>query len=122
MDEIIGSILSNIHGILVVIILAIVIYRTVKASNSSRAGRQRKAPDDTGYSRDRVNDRVDKSRQPSTFSSDGHRIDKDEDPTCAKYGHVHENVPERYIVHDEVPEGYCILNGKKVKLKEAKDY
>ena len=57
-----------------------------------------------------------------TVSSDGHVIDPKNDPTCAKYGHVHEETKHRYIVHDEPVEGYVNLNGKLITLQEAAKY
>ena len=57
-----------------------------------------------------------------TVSSDGHVIDPKNDPTCAKYGHVHEEVKHRYIVHEEPVQGYVNLNGKLISLKEAAKY
>ena len=57
-----------------------------------------------------------------TVSSDGHMIEPENDPTCAKYGHMHEEVKHRYVVHDEPVEGYVNLNGKLMTLKEAAKY
>ncbi len=55
----------------------------------------------------------------TTLSSDGHKVPKAEDPTCAKYGHDHGDLGQRYIVHQEVDEGYMRLNGVRVKIKDA---
>ncbi len=58
-----------------------------------------------------------------TVASDGHRIPKGKDITCeGQYGHRHEDMGPRYIVHEEPTEGYCILNGKKVALKDCWKY
>ncbi len=65
---------------------------------------------------------VKKKKKPPTVSSDGHQIPPDMDPTCAKYGHVHEETGHRYIVHEEPEQGYVILNGKKISLKDAARY
>jgi hypothetical protein len=68
-----------------------------------------------------------KGRKPNylvgrTISSDGHTIPYKDDITCeTKDGHHHptSNQP-RYIVHEEPEEGYVILNGKKIRLKDCK--
>ena len=58
-----------------------------------------------------------------TVASDGHRIPNHKDPTCeGQYGHIHEDMGPRYIVHEEPTTGYCILNGKKVALKDCWKY
>lgn len=57
-----------------------------------------------------------------TLSDDGHTIPYKDDITCeAKDGHSHptSNQP-RYIVHEEPEDGYVVLNGKKVKIKDLK--
>ncbi len=55
-----------------------------------------------------------------TVASDGHSIPKSKDITCeGQYGHDHGDRVPRYIVHEEPTEGYCILNGKKVALKDC---
>ena len=55
-----------------------------------------------------------------TVASDGHRIPKSKDVTCeGQYGHDPGDRIPRYIVHEEPTEGYCILNGKKVALKDC---
>lgn len=62
------------------------------------------------------------NRKPQTVSSDSHVIKPEDDPTCAKYGHVHDEIKHRYIVHDEPVEGYVNLNGRLMTLKEAAKY
>ncbi len=55
-----------------------------------------------------------------TVASDGHVIPRSDDITCeGQYGHNHGDSIPRYIVHEEPTEGYCILNGKKVALKDC---
>lgn len=62
-------------------------------------------------------------RTKPTIAMDGHRIPKAKDVTCeGQYGHDHGNTGPRYIVHEEPTEGYCILNGKKVALKDCWKY
>ena len=66
--------------------------------------------------------RINSAKKPKTVSSDGHVIKPKDDPTCAKYGHIHEETKHRYVVHDEPVEGYVNLNGKLMSLKEAAKY
>ncbi len=63
-----------------------------------------------------------KKRPQKTVASDGHVLQGKNDPTCARYGHVHPEAQNRYIVHDEPKEGYVNLNGKLMTLKEAAKY
>lgn len=63
-------------------------------------------------------------RQRRTVAHDGHAIPKENDITCeTAYGHNHGLTPEgrRYIVHEDPPEGYVILNGVKRSLDECKN-
>lgn len=57
------------------------------------------------------------------MASDGHRVPKDQDISCRRYGHRHEefNSP-RFIPHEDPEEGYIVLNGVKMKLTEADKY
>ena len=57
------------------------------------------------------------------MASDGHRVPKDQDISCRRYGHNHSefNTP-RFIPHEDPEEGYIILNGVKMKLTEADKY
>ena len=57
------------------------------------------------------------------MASDGHRVPKDQDVSCRRYGHNHPefNTP-RFIPHVDPEEGYIILNGVKMKLTEADKY
>lgn len=57
------------------------------------------------------------------MASDGHRVPKDQDISCQRYGHKHEEFDTpRFIPHDDPEEGYVILNGVKMKLTEADNY
>lgn len=59
-------------------------------------------------------------------SSDGHRIKRSEDITCANVeNHHHRKIPgveqaPRYIVHEDPETGYVILNGVKRRLTDCK--
>lgn len=57
-----------------------------------------------------------------TVSSDGHVVPRNQDLTCdTVYGHTHGSEDaRRYIVHEDPPEGYVILNGIKRSLEECK--
>ena len=64
------------------------------------------------------------SSRKRTVAHDGHVIPREKDITCETvYGHNHGLTPEgrRYIVHEDPPEGYVILNGIKRSLDECKN-
>ena len=57
------------------------------------------------------------------LASDGHRVPSDQDISCRRYGHRHEEFDTpRFIPHDDLEEGYIILNGVRMKLTEADSY
>lgn len=56
-----------------------------------------------------------------TISSDGHIVPKDQDLTCGRYGHDHGDLQERYIVHEDPPEGYVVLNGIKRRIEDCRN-
>jgi hypothetical protein len=57
------------------------------------------------------------------MASDGHRVPKDQDISCRRFGHKHEEFDTpRFIPHDDLEEGYIILNGVRMKLTEADSY
>lgn len=57
-----------------------------------------------------------------TVAHDGHVIPRENDITCeTAYGHDHgQSEGRRYIVHEDPPEGFVILNGIKRSLEECK--
>jgi len=56
-----------------------------------------------------------------TISSDGHAVPKNQDLTCERYGHDHGNIEGRYIVHEDPPEGYVVLNGIKRRIEDCRN-
>lgn len=57
------------------------------------------------------------------LASDGHRVSKDQDISCRRFGHKHEEFDTpRFIPHEDPEEGYIILNGVRMKLTEADNY
>ena len=57
-------------------------------------------------------------------STDGHTLRKDQDITCRQFGHRHSELEEpavRFIVHDDIEDGFIILNGKKMHRTEAEN-
>ncbi len=57
-------------------------------------------------------------------SDDGHTVKASQDLTCeTKYGHDHgsQTAMKRYIVHEDPPEGYVILNGIKRKISDCRN-
>lgn len=54
---------------------------------------------------------------------DGHRVSKDQDISCRRYGHKHKEFDTpRFIPHEDPEEGYVVLNGVRMKLTEADNY
>ena len=67
--------------------------------------------------------RTDRSAGRTPMASDGHRVPKDQDISCRRFGHRHEEFDTpRFIPHDDLEEGYIILNGVRMKLTEADSY
>lgn len=73
---------------------------------------------------------IKKNQQNQTRAHDGHLIQKENDITCdIKNGHTHKkptakeiaDYGRRFIVHEDPPEGYVILNGVKRKISECKN-
>ena len=69
-------------------------------------------------------------RTKATVSSDGCVVPQEEDETCeGKDGHTHkelvgyenEKFGKRYVVHNEIENGYVVLNGVRKKIKDCKD-
>ncbi len=57
-------------------------------------------------------------------SDDGHSVPPSQDLTCeTQYGHDHSGPKQtkRYIVHEDPPQGYVILNGIKRKISDCKN-
>lgn len=107
-------------GVLIYLILIIfVIMRLVNAGKpQSKKGGQRKTT--TSSSRSKTSR---KSTGRSPMASDGHRVPKDQDISCRRYGHNHpEFDTPRFIPHEDPEEGYIILNGVKMKLTDADKY
>ena len=58
------------------------------------------------------------------MSDDGHTMPPAQDLTCeTQYGHNHSGPSQnkRYIVHEDPPTGYVILNGVKRKISDCKN-
>ena len=56
-------------------------------------------------------------------AADGHRVPGDQDISCRRFGHNHEEFDTpRYIPHSDPEEGYIILNGVKMRLSDADRY
>ena len=60
-------------------------------------------------------------RQPPR-SDDGHLVSPQQDLTCdTQYGHRHgTSETKRYIVHEDPPQGYVVLNGVERKISDCK--
>lgn len=57
------------------------------------------------------------------LASDGHRVPGDQDISCRRFGHRHEEFDTpRFIPHSDPEEGYIILNGIKMKRGDADRY
>ncbi len=104
-----------------IVIAGLIVTRARKSLNN-RPGRH-PTEINTSSTKERDLNRAGTGKKRKTVSSDGHTIPKSRDITCeGQYGHRHEGMEERYIVHEEPTEGYCILNGKKVALKDCWKY
>ena len=58
-------------------------------------------------------------------AADRNRVHGIRDITCRQFGHNHpewEEPTTRYIVHDDIEDGFIILNGKKMLRTEADQY
>ncbi len=86
----------------------------------SLSGGSTARPSAEPVSRSRAGD----SRGTRARSTDGHVLTGERDITCRKYGHRHaEDTEPRFLVHDDPGgEEYIILNGQRVRLKEADKY
>ena len=57
------------------------------------------------------------------LASDGHRMSGEDDVSCRRFGHRHEEFDTpRYIPHDDPEDGFIILNGVKMRLSDADRY
>lgn len=57
------------------------------------------------------------------LASDGHRMSREQDVSCRRFGHQHEEFDTpRYIPHDDPEDGFILLNGVKMRLSEADRY
>ncbi|MDO5134050.1 MAG: hypothetical protein Q4D81_13885 [Eubacteriales bacterium] len=113
------------------ILILFIIFRTVlggdkKGSGQRSTGTRGSAPG-TGGGSASAPAGSGRSRRAGTgrgpLASDGHRIPKDQDISCRRFGHRHEEFDTpRYIPHTDLEEGYIVLNGVKMKRGEADRY
>ena len=62
-------------------------------------------------------------RADGPMASDGHRIHEDQDISCRRYGHWHEEFDTpRFIPHEDPEEGYIVINGVNMKRDESDKY
>lgn len=94
------------------------------AHRNRPGGLQRPSATDGGkWLIEKMEGKTGKRRAPR--STDGHVLGKEQDITCRQFGHNHpewEEPSQRYIVHDDLEDGYIILNGKKMLRTEADAY
>lgn len=102
-------------GIIYLFLFAIIFIRFMAQKGGSKKG--------TGNAR---NTGGAASRRPSAnrpLASDGHRVPRDQDISCRRFGHKHEEFDTpRFIPHSDPEEGYIILNGIKMKRGDADRY
>lgn len=104
------------------IIIAVYIAVKAKKNLKNRPGHHPTSVN-TSSTKERDLNKAGSGMKRKTVASDGHTIPRSKDITCeGQYGHRHEGMEERYIVHEEPTEGYCILNGKKVALRDCWKY
>ena len=115
--------------IIYLILILFIIFRSVSRSGKNAAGHRgagtRGTASGTGGSS--ASGSSGRARKTGTgrgpLASDGHRVPKDQDISCRRFGHSHaEFDTPRYIPHTDLQEGYIILNGVKMKRSEADRY
>ena len=126
------KVLAEMNIILVVLFYYFVFWaiRRAKKTGGSRQGSAQRgrtlsdSPAAGSGARPVSRSRVSDSRGSRARSTDGHVLTGERDVTCRKYGHRHsEDVEPRFLVHDDPGgEEYIILNGQRVRLKEADKY
>ena len=111
-------------GILVYLVLIIIaVLRFANQSKKNPKSGSRNTSSSAGASRTTAGRTARRPSGNSPMASDGHRVSKDQDISCRRYGHNHPefDIP-RFIPHEDPEEGYIILNGVKMKLTEADKY
>lgn len=112
--------------VIYLILIIFVILRTVNSGKSKGAGKQGSpAGRNTSAGKGGTSStaRTRKGTGWGPLASDGHRVPKDQDISCRRFGHQHEEFDTpRFIPHDDPEEGYIILNGVKMKRGEADRY
>lgn len=120
-------------AIFYLIILVFVLVRFMNMGKGKGSGKGKGTEKGSGTrSSDRTANRPSSASLGKTFekylgdrplASDGHRMSKEDDISCRRFGHQHEEFDTpRFIPHDEPEEGYIILNGVKMKRTEADRY
>lgn len=110
----------------IIIAIRFVLSGNKKGGSSGKAGSGRSSVGKRGFSDARPNGRgsfggAQTGGRP--MASDGHRMSKNQDVSCRRFGHRHEEFDTpRYIPHSDPEQGYIILNGVKMRLKDADRY
>ena len=104
-----------------VIYLFLIFFVIVRVLNSKKTKNSAAGRTASGNAASRS--RTGRSPGKSPMASDGHRVPKDQDISCRRFGHRHDEFDTpRFIPHDDLEEGYIILNGVRMKLTEADSY
>ena len=110
---------------IMVMIWLIVIFSLRRFSGKGKDGKQgRTSQSDTAKRLESMMKNAGAGYRPPR-STDGHTLRKDQDITCRRFGHRHSELEEpavRFIVHDDIEDGFIILNGKKMHRTEADAY
>lgn len=102
-------------GIIYLILIMVIIARFMAQKGGVKNG--------TGSTRTPGGSASKRSSARRPLASDGHRVPKDQDISCRRFGHQHEEFDRpRFIPHSDPEEGYIILNGIKMKRGEADRY
>ena len=105
-------------AVIYLFLIFFVLVRLFNAKKSKNTGTDRTASRNTA-----PRSKAGRASGKSPMASDGHRVPKDQDISCRRYGHNHEEFDTpRFIPHDDLEEGYIILNGIRMKLTEADSY
>lgn len=109
-----------------VILIMIVVFRFLRSGGAKPGSDRRPSgtqtpPVTAGGKRTAARRPLSTGRGP--LASDGHRMSGEEDVSCRRFGHRHEEFDTpRYIPHDDPEDGFIVLNGVKMRLSEADRY
>ena len=112
-----------ISTMIIIWVIVTMVLRRVSGGNNAAKRNQSSSKVAGKWLREQIEGQRSGARPPR--STDGHVLGKEQDITCRQFGHRHpewEEPSTRFIVHDDIEDGYIILNGKKMHRTEADAY